>query len=109
MIRLRDGSMVEVRERSDFTIRETRRDVTIRLARGNVIVQAAKRQSGHLYVSTRDYRVAVTGTVFSVLSGMKGSRVSVIEGEVHVAQGSRERSATWPSCPSVCRYSFNVQ
>lgn len=90
VIRLRDGSLVEVRERSDFSILETRRDVTIRLAHGSVIVEAAKRSSGHLYVSTRDCRVAVTGTVFSVTSGVKGSRVSVIEGEVRVARGSEE-------------------
>lgn len=90
MLRLRDGSLVEVREHSDFQIAETRRDVTIRLAHGSVIVEAAKRSSGHLYVSTRDCRVAVTGTIFSVNSGVKGSRVSVIEGEVQVAQGSRE-------------------
>ncbi len=93
-VRLRDGSMVELRERSDFTIAETRRDVTIRLARGSVIVEAAKRASGHLYVSTRDCRVAVTGTVFSVNSGVKGSRVSVVEGEVQVAQGSRKAVLT---------------
>ncbi len=89
VIRLRDGSMVEVKARSGFSIGETRRDVTIRLDRGSVIVAAAERASGHLYVSTRDCRVAVTGTVFNVNSGMKGSRVSVVEGEVHVAQGSR--------------------
>lgn len=93
-VRLRDGSMVELRERSDFTIAETRRDVTIRLTRGSVIVEAAERASGHLYVSTRDCRVAVTGTVFSVNSGVKGSRVSVVEGEVRVAQGSRKAVLT---------------
>ena len=89
-VRLRDGSVVEMRERSDFSVRESRRDVTIKLAGGSVIVEAAKRTSGHLYVSTRDCRVAVTGTVFSVNSGVKGSRVSVVEGEVRVAQAGRE-------------------
>jgi len=90
MIRLRDGSTVELRERSHFSILETRRDVTIRLERGSVIVEAAERTRGHLFVSTPDCRVAVTGTVFSVLSGLKGSRVSVIAGEVQVDQSGHQ-------------------
>jgi hypothetical protein len=91
VVRLRDGSQVEMRERSGFSTSESANDLTVRLLRGSVIVEAAKRRTGHLYVDTTDCRVAVTGTIFGVSAGVKGSRVSVIQGEVHVSQGSADR------------------
>ena len=91
LLRLRDGSHVEMRERSAFSVSERGKDMTISLDRGAIIVQAAKRHASHLYVATRDCRVSVTGTVFSVNSGLKGSRVTVIEGTVLVAQDRHEQ------------------
>jgi hypothetical protein len=85
VLRLADGSTVEVNERSVLGVGARGRSMTVTLDNGAVIVQAAKRSSGHLYVKTPDCRVAVTGTVFSVNAGIKGSRVAVLQGTVHVA------------------------
>ncbi|MGE5644484.1 MAG: FecR domain-containing protein [Acidobacteriota bacterium] len=91
VIRLRDGSLVEMRERTQLAVTERRGGATVRLASGSIIVQAAKQRSKHLYVATPDCLVSVTGTIFSVNRGMKGSRVAVVEGEVRVAHaGSTE-------------------
>ncbi len=58
MLQLKDGSIVELRERSEFSTTQAAKDLTIRLGRGSIIVQAAKRSSGHLYVATADCRVS---------------------------------------------------
>jgi hypothetical protein len=85
VLRLSDGSTVDINERTALEVGARGRDMTVALDGGNVIVQAAKRTSGHLYVKTPDCRVAVTGTVFSVNSGIKGSRVAVLQGAVQVS------------------------
>jgi hypothetical protein len=89
-VRLFDGSKVEMNQRAELAVSANRRNTTIHLDQGSIIVQAAHRKTGHLYVSAPDCNVAVTGTVFSVNSGTKGSRVSVIEGEVRVKHSGKE-------------------
>lgn len=90
-IRLGDGSVIEMKDRSEFSLTKNAQGTTIHLNRGAIVVEAAKQQKQRLFVDTADSRVSVTGTVFSVNSGTKGSRVSVIEGEVHMNHAGSDR------------------
>lgn len=90
VLRLADGSLVELAPRSQVQLRGARGGTTIGLERGNIIVDAADQGRGRLFVRTDACRVAVKGTVFAVDHGLKGSRVAVVEGEVEVRQAGRQ-------------------
>ena len=94
VLALTDGSIVELGERAEVTIQETRNGRTIDLRRGNIIVQAAAQKDGFLKVKTADCLVQVRGTVFSVSRGLKGSRISVIEGVVSVESQGKHHELT---------------
>jgi uncharacterized protein (TIGR03435 family) len=109
VIPLADGSQVEVRSMSELRIEHAQDGILIQLARGCVIVTAAKQRAGHLYVRTRDTTVTVTGTIFFVgVEEDKGSYVGVIEGQVRVQGGDNwrmlepgEQFSTNPAVPAV--------
>jgi hypothetical protein len=89
VLELADGSRVELAERSELTLARRSDGVVLDLERGALIVEAAEQKRGHLYVRTADCTVSVVGTIFSVNHGLRGSRVSVLDGEVEVRQGAR--------------------
>jgi uncharacterized protein (TIGR03435 family) len=105
---LADGSLVEVRPVSELSVEPASDGVRIRLSKGGIIVNAAEQRAGHLYVQTKDVMVSVVGTVFLVNAEEEGSRVAVIQGEVHVQHGATvkkllpgDQVATGPEMPAL--------
>lgn len=92
VLELPDGSRIEMNSRSEVWLDRARDGVRINLNRGEMIVTAAKQHGGHLYAATKEVGVAVVGTVFELNAGVRGSRVTVLEGEVKVQQGASNRS-----------------
>jgi hypothetical protein len=90
VLRLADGSMLDVNERTELFVTAAWSGQSIHLQRGDIIVQAAKQRRGRLRVLTRDSIASVKGTVFAVSAGMGGSVVSVVEGSVEVSQPGTE-------------------
>ena len=90
VLRLADGSMVKVNERTELFVTAAWSGQSIHIQRGDVIVEAAKQRRGRLRVLTRDSVASVKGTIFGVSAGLGGSVVSVVEGSVLVNQPGRE-------------------
>lgn len=102
-LRLKDGSLIDINESSELSVRSALSGRSIQLKRGDIIVQAAKQKMGYLRVQTRDSLTSVKGTVFAVSSGISGTLVSVVEGSVAVTYSgtdvllsSGEQAATNP-------------
>ena len=91
VVSLADGTLIEMRDRSELSVTRNGEGTTIHLDRGSIVVEAAKQKDGKLFVVSGDSRVSVTGTIFSVNNGTKGSRVSVIEGEVNLNHANSDR------------------
>jgi protocatechuate 3,4-dioxygenase beta subunit len=92
ILALEDGSTIELRSQSELRLERAVDGVRMRLNNGSILVSAAKQREGHLYVQTPDVTVSVVGTVFLVETDQAGSRVAVIEGEVHVRHGQEAKT-----------------
>lgn len=84
LITLDDGSQIEVDERSELSMTRRGSGNRIDVSRGRILVEASPQGSGTLDVFTDEFMVSVTGTIFEVAHGAKGSRVAVVEGSVNV-------------------------
>ena len=91
VVQLGDGTLIEMKDRSELYLTKNGNGTTIHLSRGSIVVEAAKQKNGKLFVESGDSHVSVTGTIFSVNNGTKGSRVSVIEGEVNLNHAGKDR------------------
>jgi uncharacterized protein (TIGR03435 family) len=91
-ISIKDGSRAELRSHSELSVERAEDGIRIHLFQGSLIVNAAKQVAGRLYVQTKDVTASVVGTVFLVNAEEAGSRVAVIEGEVHVQQGAASKN-----------------
>lgn len=91
LVRLNDGSTVELGERGEFAFSGAGAGAALRLDRGALIVEtAAARQP--LVVATDETRVAASATIFSINHGTKGDRLSVVDGEVRLDQAVQPRT-----------------
>lgn len=98
VLSLADGSSVEIRSRSELSWDHATDGMTIRLGAGSIIVTAARRARGALYVETKDMTIASSsaaqgstdGTTVLVNRATDGSRVAVIAGEARVREGTVE-------------------
>ena len=91
MLQLRDGSVVELRERSGFSTIQSRQRSDHPSGPRQHHRAGRQAQLGPLYVATADCRVAVTGTVFSVSLRREGLARLGGQGEVHVSQDNQEK------------------
>jgi hypothetical protein len=94
VVRLQDGSEIELRAQSEVLLKPARSSdagVRVRVNSGSALVTASKQRAGQLNMETKDLELSVVGTVFLVEVEPSGTHVGVIEGVVEVRQGESVR------------------
>jgi len=107
VLSMNDGTTLEMGDRAELSMSRRPNETRIALSRGNVIVHAADQREGRFVVATDDVKTAVKGTIYSVNHGVKGTRVSVLQGEVEV-EGSGDIRTLGPGEQMVTRPSLDL-
>ena len=92
MVRLNDGSTVELGERGEFGFDSLNEGTILRLDRGAVIVEAGMGARKRLVVTTGESRVEADATIFAVNRGTKGDRLSVVDGQISLDGAGRAQT-----------------
>ena len=92
MVRLNDGSTVELGERGEFGFDSLNDGTILRLDRGAVIVEAGMGARKRLVVTTGESRVEADATIFAVNRGTKGDRLSVVDGQISLDGAGRAQT-----------------
>ncbi|MFZ4986875.1 MAG: FecR domain-containing protein [Blastocatellia bacterium] len=92
MVRLNDGSTVELGERGEFGFDSLNDGTILRLDRGAVIVEAGMGARKRLVVTTGESRVEADATIFAVNRGTKGDRLSVVDGQINLDKAGRAQT-----------------
>lgn len=91
VVRIGDLALVEMRERSQFRVTESRSGATLWLDRGSVIVRPGSSDASFA-VATPDNCITIgRDATYAVSSGVKGSRISAVSGVVTVDVAGEER------------------
>ncbi len=87
ILRLVNGSEVEIGERSDISFSRGWRGATVNLKQGRLIAGANDAGQRAFYVSAGDISVPVRSALLSLDRGAKGSRVAIARGSARIAHG----------------------
>ncbi len=87
ILRLVNGSEVEIGERSDISFSRGWRGTTVNLKQGRLIAGATDAGQRAFYVSAGDISVPVRSTLLSLDRGAKGSRIAIAKGSARIAHG----------------------
>jgi hypothetical protein len=87
ILRLVNGSEVEIGERSDISLSRGWRGTTVNLKQGRLIADANDTSQRAFYVSAGEMSVPVRSALLSLDRGAKGSRVAIARGSARIAYG----------------------